>query len=90
MNFQKQWFSNINAHLQTCEKNKVLDMEKINSIRKEEYMVKKIACLNTSNCCVLNVQMLSMLLIFLIHKGTFKIIHFLKITEEKKLLRECF
>ena len=71
------------------KKNKVLDVDKIKSIRKKEYMVKNTACLNNSNYCVLNVQMLAMLSMFLIHKGT-KIIHFLKITEEKKLLRECF
>ena len=53
-------------------------------------MVKNTACLNTSNYCVVNVQMLAMLPMFLIHKDTFKIIHFLKITEEKKLLREYF
>ena len=58
-------------------------MEKIKSIRKEEYMVKNTACLNTSNCCVLNVQMLAMLPMFLIHKGTFKIIRFLKITRKE-------
>ena len=53
-------------------------------------MVKNTACLNISNCCAPDVQMLAMLPMFLIHKGTFKIIHFLKITEKKKLLRECF
>ena len=73
----------------SVKKNKVLDVDKIKSIRKEKYMVKNTACLNTSNCCVLNVQMLAMLPMFLIHKGTFKIIRFLKITEEKKFLREC-
>ena len=64
--------------MQICEKNKVLDVHKIKSIRKEEYMVKNTVCLNTSNCCVLNVQMLAVLPMFLIHKGTFKVIHFLK------------
>ena len=53
-------------------------------------MVKNTACLNTSNRCASNVQMLTMLPLFLIHKGMFKIIYFLKITEEKKLFRECF
>ena len=72
------------------KKNKVLDVNKIKSIWKEEYKVKNTAYLNTSNCCVLNVQMLAMVPMFLIHKGSFKIIHFLKIIEEKKLLRECF
>ena len=87
MDFLKQWPSNINVQIQICEKNKVLDVDKIKSIRKKEYMVKNTACLNNSNYCVLNVQMLAMLSMFLIHKGTFKINHFLKITEEKKLLR---
>ena len=73
----------------SVKKNKVLDVDKIKSIRKEKYMVKNTACLNTSNCCVLNVQMLAMLL-FSIQKGKFKIINFLKITQEKQLLRECF
>ena len=36
-----------------CKKNKVLGVEKIKSKRKEKYMVKNTACLNTSNCCVL-------------------------------------
>ena len=41
-------------------KKKVLDVDKIKSIRKEEHMVKNTACLNTSNCCVLNVQMITL------------------------------
>ena len=57
-------------------------------------MVKNTACLNTANCCVfkcsnvnyattgVNSQRCS--------KGIFKIIHFLKTTEEKKPFRECF
>ena len=57
-------------------------------------MVKNIGCLNTANCCVfkrsnvnhnttgVNSRRCS--------KGIFKIIHFLKTTEEKKPFRECF
>ena len=52
-----------------AKENKILDVNKIKSIRKEEYKVKNTACSNTSNCCVLNVQMLAMLAMFLIHKG---------------------
>ena len=60
------------------KKNKVLDVDKIKSIRKEKYTVKNTACLNTSNFCVLNVQMFANLPIHL------------KLFIFSKLLRECF
>ena len=41
-------------HIYKCvKKNKVLGVDKLKSMYKEEYMVKNTACLNTSNCCVL-------------------------------------
>ena len=40
-------------HIYKYVKKSVLDVGKITSIRKEEYIVKNTACLNTSNCCVL-------------------------------------
>ena len=57
-------------------------------------MVKNTECLNTTNCCVFkrsNVSNVSTIFNSRrCSKGMFKIIHFLKITEEKKLFREYF
>ena len=53
MNFLNQWLSNINTHIQICENNKVLRVDKLKSMsKKEEYIVKNTACLNTGNYCV--------------------------------------
>ena len=35
MDFLKQWLSNINAHIQICEKNKVLGVDKLKSMYKK-------------------------------------------------------
>ena len=55
-------------------------------------MVKNTECLNTTNCFVLKCASVSNATTVFnsrrCFKGMFKIIHFLKITEEKKLLRE--
>ena len=56
-------------------------------------MVKNTECLNTTNCCVFKCSMLAMLPVFnsrRCSKGMFKIIHFPKITEEKKFFKEYF
>ena len=58
------------------------------------YMVKNTECLNTTNCCVFKCSNVSnATTVFNSRrwfKGTFKVINFLKITEEKKLFREYF
>ena len=55
-------------------------------------MVKNTECLNTTNCCVFKCSNVSNATTVFnsrrCSKGMFKIIHFLKITEEKKLFRE--
>ena len=74
---------------------KVLGVDKLKSVkRKEKYMVKNTESLNITNCCdfkssnvsnattIFNSQRCS--------KSMFRIIHFLKITEEKKLFTEYF
>ena len=57
-------------------------------------MVNNTECLNTINCCVsksLNVSNATTAFKSgRCSKGMFKIIHFPKITEEKKSFRECF
>ena len=57
-------------------------------------MVKNTECLNTTNCCVFKCSNVSNAAIVFnsrrCSKCMFKIIHFLKITEEKKLFREYF
>ena len=57
-------------------------------------MVKNTECLNTTNCCVLKCLNVSNTNTVFdsrrYSKGMFKIIHFLKIIEEKKLFREYF
>ena len=56
-------------------------------------MVKNTECLNIANCCVLKLSNVNNATTVFnsrrCSKGMFKIIHFLKITEEKKLFREC-
>ena len=55
-------------------------------------MVKNTECLNTTNCCVFKCSNVSNATTVFnsrrCSKDMFKIIHFLKITEEKKLFRE--
>ena len=55
-------------------------------------MVKNTSCLNTANCCVSNIQMLTIIPLVLIHedvtKASLKL--FVFSTEEKKLFRKCF
>ena len=57
-------------------------------------MVKNTACLNTANCCVFECSNANNATTSVnsrrCSKGIFKIIHFLKTTEEKKPFRECF
>ena len=57
-------------------------------------MVKNTECLNTTNCFVFEYSNVSNATTVFnsrrCSKGMFKIIHFLKITEEKKLFREYF
>ena len=57
-------------------------------------MVKNTECLNTTNCCVfkcLNVNNATTdFNLRRCSKDMFEVIHFLKITEEKKLFREYF
>ena len=58
----------------------------------EKYMVKNTECLNTTNSCVFKYSNVRNATTDFnsrrCSKGMFKIIHFLKITEEKKLFRE--
>ena len=57
-------------------------------------MVKNTEFLNNTNCCVFKCSDVSNATTAFnsrrCSKGMFKIIHFLKITEEKKLFREYF
>ena len=57
-------------------------------------MMKNTESLNTTSCCVFKCSNVSNATTVFISqrysKGMFKIIHFLKITEEKKLFREYF
>ena len=57
-------------------------------------MVKNTECLNTTNCCVFKCSNVSNATTVFnsqrCSKDMFKIIHFPKITEEKKLFREYF
>ena len=57
-------------------------------------MVKNTECLNTTNCCVFKCSNVSNVTTVFnsrrCSKGMFKIILFLKITEENKLFREYF
>ena len=57
-------------------------------------MVKNTKCLNTTNCCVFKCSNVGNATTVFnsrrFSKAMFKIIHFLKITEEKKLFREYF
>ena len=57
-------------------------------------MVKNTECLNTTNCCVFKCSNVSNATTVFnsqrCSKGMFKIILFLKITEENKLFREYF
>ena len=57
-------------------------------------MVKNTECLNTTNCCVFKCSNVSNATTVFnsrrCSKDIFKIIHFLKITEEKKLFTEYF
>ena len=57
-------------------------------------MVKNTEFLNTTNCCIFKCSYVSNVTTVFnprrCSKGMFKINHFLKITEEKKLFRKCF
>ena len=57
-------------------------------------MVKNTACLNTAYCCVFKYSNVNNATSDFnsrrCSKGIFKIIHFLKTTEEKEPFRECF
>ena len=57
-------------------------------------MVKNTACLNTASCCVFKCSNVNNASTGVnsrrCSKGIFKIIHFLKTTEEKKPFTECF
>ena len=57
-------------------------------------MVKNTECLNTTNCCVFKCSNVSNATTVFnsrrCSKDMFKIIHFPKLTEEKKLFREYF
>ena len=68
---------------------KSIGLDKLKCIRKEKYKVKNTECLNTTNCCVFKCSNVSNATTVFnsrrCSKGMFKIIHFLKITEEKKL-----
>ena len=74
------------------KKNKLLGMDKLKSMYKKRRVHGQKYCLLKYYRFFFfsSAQMLAILPLFLIHKDTFKIINFLKITEEKKLLRDCF
>ena len=80
--------------MQICEK-KVLGVDKLKSIyKKGKVHGKNTEFLNMTNCCVFKCSNVSNATTVCnsrrCSKGIFKIIHFLKIAEEKKLFREYF
>ena len=66
---------------------------RMENVRMEKYMVKNTEFLNTTNCCVFKCSNASNATTAFnsqrCFKSMFKIIHFLKITEDKKVFREC-